>query len=46
LRNEIEARDPTGLEEATRMAAQALEGEFGKGPIEGRIQALVVTAIN
>lgn len=45
-RNEIEARDPAGLQEATRLAAQALEREFGKGPIEGKIQALVVTARN
>lgn len=45
-RNEIEARDPTGLQEATRLAAQALERDFGKGPIEGKIQALVVTAKN
>lgn len=45
-RNEIEARDPTGLAEATRLSARALERDFGKGPIEGKIQALVITARN
>lgn len=44
LRNEIEARDPAGLERATRAAAAALTRTFGAGPIEGRIQARVFTA--
>jgi ubiquinone/menaquinone biosynthesis C-methylase UbiE len=45
LRNEIEARDPTGLEAATRAAEEALEQRFGTGAIEGRIRAYVFTAI-
>lgn len=44
LRNEIEARDASRLEEATRVAADALTRRFGTGPIEGRIRAHVVTA--
>jgi ubiquinone/menaquinone biosynthesis C-methylase UbiE len=44
LRNEIEARDRSRLEEATQRAADALAQRFGTGPIEGRIRALVVTA--
>ena len=44
LRNEIEALDPGGLEEATDQATQALAGRFGDGRIEGRIRAFVITA--
>ncbi len=44
LRNEIEARDPTGLEGATEAAASALADSFGPGPVEGRIRAYVVEA--
>ena len=44
LRNEIEARNPAGLEEATAMATDELARRFGTGAIEGRISALVVTA--
>ena len=44
LRNEIEARDGSRLEEATRVAADSLERRFGHGPIDGRIRALVITA--
>jgi ubiquinone/menaquinone biosynthesis C-methylase UbiE len=44
LRAEIEARDPSGLEAATEHAATALAQRFGPGPIEGRIQAIVITA--
>ena len=44
LRNEIETRDPSGLERATRAATAALHSRFGDGPIEARISALVVTA--
>jgi len=44
-RSEIEARGgPTGLQQATRHAADAIEKRFGKGPIEGGIAAWVVTA--
>ncbi len=44
LRNEIEARDPGGLEKATKAATEALRARFGNGPIEGRISAIVVSA--
>jgi ubiquinone/menaquinone biosynthesis C-methylase UbiE len=44
LRNEIEARDASRLEEATAAAAEALARRFGNGAIEGRIQAHVITA--
>lgn len=44
LRNEIEARGPPGLEAATQACAQALEKRFGDGPVQGRIQAHIVTA--
>jgi SAM-dependent methyltransferase len=42
LRNEIEARKPDGLEEATKVAAAALARHFGDGAIEGDIRALVI----
>jgi ubiquinone/menaquinone biosynthesis C-methylase UbiE len=45
LRNEIEARDASRLDEATQKAAAALAAKFGSGAIEGRIRALVMTAI-
>ena len=44
LRSEIEARDATRLAEATDAAARALAARFGSGPIDGKIQAHVVTA--
>lgn len=44
LRNEIEARDPRRLTEATEAAASALATRFGTGAIEGKIQAHVITA--
>ncbi|MGZ3340219.1 MAG: class I SAM-dependent methyltransferase [Reyranella sp.] len=44
LRNEIEARDVSRLEEATNQVADALARRFGKDAIEGRIRALVITA--
>ena len=44
LRIEIEARDASRLEEATMTAADALARRFGRGPIEGRIRAHVITA--
>jgi SAM-dependent methyltransferase len=43
LRGEIEARDPAGIESATRAAENALAARFGAGPIDGQIQAHVVT---
>ena len=45
MRNEIESRGGPGLEAATQQAAHALARKFGNGPIEGRIRALVVTAV-
>jgi len=44
LRNEIEARDPNGLERATEAVAKALEQKFGEGEFEARSQAIFVTA--
>jgi ubiquinone/menaquinone biosynthesis C-methylase UbiE len=44
LRNEIEARDATRLEEATDRATKALARRFGTGAVAGRIRAIVVTA--
>jgi ubiquinone/menaquinone biosynthesis C-methylase UbiE len=45
LRNEIEARDPSSLEDATQKSAEGLARRFGNGPVEGRIRAHVITAI-
>lgn len=42
LRNEIEARDPSRLGEATGVAAQWIARRFGPGAVEGKIQAHVV----
>ena len=44
LRNEIEARDASRLDEATQKAAEALERRFGSGPVDSRIQAHVISA--
>jgi SAM-dependent methyltransferase len=44
LRNEIEARDPGGLERATAVATAALRTRYGDGRIAGRISAVVVAA--
>ena len=44
LRNEIEARDASRLEEATNLSADALARRFGSGAVEGRIRAFVITA--
>jgi ubiquinone/menaquinone biosynthesis C-methylase UbiE len=44
LRNEIEARDASRLEEATKRAAEALAHRFGKSAIDGRIRAFVISA--
>jgi len=44
LRHEIEARDPGRLDAVTDAAAQAVARRFGPGPIEGRIQAHIITA--
>jgi SAM-dependent methyltransferase len=42
LRNEIEARDAARLAEATEAAAQAIASRFGRGAVDGKIQAHVV----
>lgn len=43
LRTEIEARDKDGLDRATQAAADAIARRFGPGPVDGQIQAHVVT---
>ncbi len=42
-RSEIEARDPAGLGPATDASTRAIAARFGDGPVDGRIQAHVVT---
>jgi ubiquinone/menaquinone biosynthesis C-methylase UbiE len=44
LRSEIEARDKTRLEEATDAAAEAVAQRLGRGAIDGKMQAHVITA--
>jgi SAM-dependent methyltransferase len=44
-RTEIEARDATRLGEATDVSAEALARRFGTGPVDGKIQAHVVSVI-
>ena len=43
LRNEIEARDASRLEEATDIAAEAIGRRFGRGDVDGKMQAHVIT---
>ena len=43
-RHAREARDASGLEEATNKAAEALTNRFGSGAVEGRMRALVISA--
>jgi ubiquinone/menaquinone biosynthesis C-methylase UbiE len=43
LRSEIEARDAGGLVAATDAASVAIAARFGEGPVDGKIQAHVVT---
>lgn len=43
LRYEIEARDKLRLSEVTEIAEMAIRREFGIGPIDGRIQAHIIT---
>ena len=45
MRNEIEARDAGRLEAATDAAEEAVARQFGRGPIDSAIQALVVTVL-
>ena len=42
-RGEIEARGANRLEEATDVSAEAIARKFGRGAVEGKIQAHVVT---
>ena len=42
LRNEIEAREASALDEATELAAEAIAKRFGRGAVDGKIQAHVV----
>ena len=44
LRNEIEAREPGGLQRATVVATEAIRARYGPGPVEGRISAVIVSA--
>ena len=44
LRSEIEARKDASLEQATDLAAELLAQRFGRGAVDGRIRALIVTA--
>ncbi|MGH8744059.1 MAG: class I SAM-dependent methyltransferase, partial [Burkholderiales bacterium] len=46
LRNEIEARDASRLGEATDIAAEAITQRFGPGPVDGKIQAHIITIEN
>jgi ubiquinone/menaquinone biosynthesis C-methylase UbiE len=45
LRNEIEVRDARRLIEATEAAAHKISAKFGHGPVDGKIQGHVITAI-
>jgi SAM-dependent methyltransferase len=46
LRNEIEARDASRLGEATDVCAEAIAKRFGRGPVDGKIQAHIVVINN
>jgi ubiquinone/menaquinone biosynthesis C-methylase UbiE len=43
LRNEIEAREASRLGEATETAAAAIAKRFGRGPVDGKIQAHIIS---
>jgi SAM-dependent methyltransferase len=43
LRNEITARGPSRLGEATEIAVEAIARRFGRGAVDGKIQAHVVS---
>jgi SAM-dependent methyltransferase len=43
IRNEIEARDAALLKQATLVAKAALERRFGEGPIDGKMQAHLIS---
>ena len=42
LRNEIEARDPSRLAEATNLASAAIAHRFGSGAVDGKIRAHII----
>jgi len=44
LHNEIEARDPSRLEDATNRVADAIARRFGTGAVDGRMRAFIITA--
>jgi ubiquinone/menaquinone biosynthesis C-methylase UbiE len=44
LRSEIEARDASKLQAATDLVAEAIRARHGSGPVEGKIQAIVIEA--
>ena len=44
LRNELEARDPSSIEDVTNRAAADLELRYGSGPVSGKIQGHVIIA--
>ncbi|MBR0957219.1 class I SAM-dependent methyltransferase [Bradyrhizobium japonicum] len=44
LRSEIEARDASKLQAATDIVAEAIRRRHGSGPVEGKIQAIVIEA--
>jgi SAM-dependent methyltransferase len=46
LRNEIEVRDASRLDEATDIAAEAIAQDFGRGPVDGKMQAHIVMIEN
>ena len=46
LRNEIEARNTSRLGEATDLATEAIAKRFGRGAVDGKIQAHIVTIEN
>jgi SAM-dependent methyltransferase len=43
LRKEIETRDPSGLAKATDVAEEAVARRFGRGAVEAKIQAYVIS---
>jgi SAM-dependent methyltransferase len=43
LRNEIEVRDSSRLEEATRIGTDAIRRNFGPGRVDGKIQAHLIS---
>lgn len=43
LKNEIESRDASRIDEATDVAAEAIAKKFGRESVDGKIQAHVVT---